>query len=40
MGYANYHEDMFSDDLFQFALEASSVPKGLPLVAGLTGVAR
>jgi hypothetical protein len=39
MGYANYHEDMFSDDLFQFALEASTVPKGLPLVAGLTGFA-
>jgi hypothetical protein len=39
VGYGNYHGDMFRDDLFQFALEASSVPKGLPLVAGLTGFA-
>lgn len=38
-GYANYHGGMFRDDLFQFALEVSSVPKGLPLVAGLTGFA-
>lgn len=30
---------MFRDDLFHFALELSSVPKGLPLVAGLTGFA-
>lgn len=30
---------MYSDRLFQFALKASDVPKGLPLVAGLTGFA-
>jgi len=30
---------MFSDELFREALELSSVPKGLPLVAGLTGFA-
>lgn len=34
-----YHGDMYSDRLFKFALEASDVPKGLPLVAGLTGFA-
>lgn len=30
---------MFPSDLFRFALEASAVPRGLPLVAGLTGFA-
>lgn len=30
---------MFSDDVFREALELSAVPKGLPLVAGLTGFA-
>ena len=34
-----YHGDMFSDDVFREALELSQVPKGLPLVAGLTGFA-
>jgi len=31
--------DMFDDRLFREALELSEVPKGLPLVAGLTGFA-
>ena len=30
---------MFSDDLFREAMELSSVPRGLPLVTGLTGFA-
>ena len=30
---------MFSDELFKEAMELSSVPKGLPLVTGLTGFA-
>lgn len=30
---------MFSDDVFREALELSALPKGLPLVAGLTGFA-
>lgn len=30
---------MFPNDLFHLALESSSVPRGLPLVAGLTGFA-
>jgi hypothetical protein len=30
---------MFSDDVFREALELSGVPRGLPLVAGLTGFA-
>ena len=30
---------MFDDQLFREAMELSDVPKGLPLVAGLTGFA-
>ena len=30
---------MFSDELFREAMELSDVPRGLPLVAGLTGFA-